>query len=130
MFSTWKVKAVTTVLNYGDLTRNRAYFLTQLRTSHNWLSTHAKKFGFQDDDQCECGARETVGHVLLECRNLQDLRVELRRNVGDAFYSVSSLLGGSKEGERGKPDIVSRTKTVQAVLDFAEASQRFRSRAP
>ena len=68
--------------------------------------------------------------MLLECPNLRELRMELRRNVGDAFNSVSSLLGGSNEGEEGKPDIVSRAKTVQAVLDFAEASQRFRSRAP
>jgi hypothetical protein len=36
--------------------------------------------------------------------------------------SVSSLLGGSNEGEKGKPDILSRVKKVQAVLDFAEAS--------
>ncbi|CAG8891920.1 unnamed protein product [Penicillium nalgiovense] len=115
---------------YGSLPRNRAYLLTQLRTGHNWLSTYAKKFGFRDDDRCECGAQETVSHVLLECPKLRDLRIELRRNVGDALNSVSSLLGGSNEGVRGKPDTVSRAKTVQAVLDFAEASQRFRSRAP
>ncbi|CDM38423.1 Probable transposable element [Penicillium roqueforti FM164] len=54
----------------------------------------------------------------------------LRSRVGDALNSVSSLLGGSTEGERGNPDTVSRAKTVEAVLDFAEASQRFRSRAP
>ena len=48
----------------------------------------------------------------------------------DALISVSSLLGDSKKGEKGKPDTVSRAKTVNAVLDFAEASQRFRSRAP
>lgn len=40
------------------------------------------------------------------------------------------LLGGSTEGKKGKLDIVLRAKTVHAVLDFAEASQRFRSRAP
>ena len=115
---------------YGNLPRNRAYLLTQLRTGHNWLATHTKKFNFRDDDQCECGAHETVGHVLVDCPNLRELRRELRRQVGDAFNSVSSLLGGSNEGEKGKPDTVSRAKTVQAVLDFAEASQRFRSRAP
>jgi hypothetical protein len=42
--------------------------------------------------------------------------------VGDAFSSVSSLLGGSTEGKKGKPDTVSRARTVAAVLDFAEAS--------
>lgn len=112
------------------MARNRAYLLTQLRTGHNWLSTDAAKFGFRDDDLCECGAQETVAHVLMECPRLRELRVEWRRKVGDALIGVPSPLGGSNEGEEGKPDIVSRAKTVQAVLDFAEASQRFRSHAP
>ncbi|GAA3296697.1 hypothetical protein GCM10020218_080510 [Dactylosporangium vinaceum] len=115
---------------YGNLPRNRAYLLTQLRTGHNWLSPYAKLFGFREDDLCACGGRETVAHVLMECPRLRELRVELKRKVGDTLNSVSSLLGGSKEGEKGKPDTVSRTKSVQAVLDFAEASQRFCSRAP
>ncbi|KAJ5111881.1 hypothetical protein NUU61_001511 [Penicillium alfredii] len=115
---------------YGNLPRSRAYLLTQLRTGHNWLSTYAKKFGFRDDDLCECGTRETVAHVLLECLRLRELRIELRRKIGGTLSGVSSLLGGSTEGDKGKPDTVSRAKTVQAVLDFAEASQRFRSRAP
>jgi hypothetical protein len=50
--------------------------------------------------------------------------------VGDAFNSMSILLGGPGEGERGTRSTASRAKTVKAVLDFAEASQRFRSRAP
>jgi ribonuclease HI len=115
---------------YGSLPRNQAYLLTQLRTGHNWLSTYAKAFGFRDDDQCVCGAQETVTHVLVDCPDLRDIRRKLRSEVGDAFSSVSSLLGGSTEGKRGKPDIVSRVRTVKAVLDFAEASQRFWSRAP
>ncbi|OQD77995.1 hypothetical protein PENANT_c064G04783 [Penicillium antarcticum] len=78
---------------YGNLPRNRAYLLTQLRTGHNWLSNYRKEIGYSEHDR------------------------------------VSSLLGGSNEGDKGKPDTVSRAKTVQAVLDFAEASQRFRSRA-
>jgi ribonuclease HI len=115
---------------YGSLPRGRAYLLTQLRTGHNWLSTYRKKVGYDDDDRCDCGAQETVTHVLVDCPRLVGLRRKLRREVGDAFNNVSSLLGGSKQGEKGKPDTVSRAKTVQAVLDFAEASQRFRSRAP
>lgn len=110
--------------------RSRAYLLTQLRTGHSSLSTYAKKFGFRDDDLCECGKRETVAHVLLECPKLRELRIELRRKVGGSLRGVSSLLGGSTEGEKGKPDTVSRARTAQAVLDFAEASPRFRSRAP
>ncbi|KAK9847735.1 Endonuclease/exonuclease/phosphatase [Penicillium brevicompactum] len=115
---------------YGSLPRGQAYLLTQLRTGHNWLSTYHKKIGYSDDDRCSCGAQETVTHVLVDCPMLVELRRNLRREVGDAFNSVSSLLGGSKQGEKGKPDTVSRARTVQAVLDFAEASHRFRSRAP
>lgn len=92
---------------YGNLPRNRAYLLTQLRTGHNWLSSYRKKVGYSDDDQCVCGAQETVTHVLVDCPNLKELRRELRKEVGDAFNSVPSLLGGSKQGERGKPDTVS-----------------------
>ncbi|OGE46890.1 hypothetical protein PENARI_c093G11063, partial [Penicillium arizonense] len=82
---------------YGNLPRGRAYLLTQLRTGHNWLSTYAKTFGFRDNDQCVCGAQETVTHVLVDCPNLREIRRELRREAGDAFNDVSSLLGGSTE---------------------------------
>jgi hypothetical protein len=68
--------------------------------------------------------------MLVDCLSLRDIRRELRKEVGDAFKSVSSLLGGSTEGKNSKLDTVSRAKTVKAVLDFAEASQRFWSRAP
>lgn len=86
--------------------------------------------GFRNNGYCVCGAQETVTHVLVDCQNLREVRKELRSRVGDAFRSVSSLLGGSTEDNKGKPDTVSRARTVNAVLDFAEASQRFRSRAP
>jgi hypothetical protein len=56
--------------------------------------------------------------------------MKLRREIGDAFNSVSSLLGGSNQGKKRNPDTGSWAKTVNAVLDFAEASQRFRGRSP
>ena len=68
--------------------------------------------------------------MLVDCPNLREIRRKLRIEVGVAFNSISSLLGGSTKGKRGKPDTVSRARTVKAVLDFAEASQRFKSRAP
>ena len=112
---------------YGNLPRNRAYLLTQLRTGHCWLSTYAKLFRHRDDDRCVCGARESVIHVLLDCPALRHLRRELREKVGDAFNNLSTLLGVG--GPRGG-DTAPRAKTVEAILDFAEASQRFQSRAP
>ena len=112
---------------YGNLPRNRAYLLTQLRTGHCWLSTYAKLFRHRDDDRCVCGARESVIHVLLDCPALKHLHRELQEKVGDAFNSISTLLGVG--GPRGG-DTAPRGKTVEAILDFAEASQRFQSRAP
>ncbi len=56
---------------------------------------------------------------------MSELQRKLRREVRDAFNTVPSLLGGSKQGKRIKPDIVSRAKTANAVLDFAEASEGF-----
>lgn len=99
--------------SYGSFPRSRVYLLTQLRTAHSWLSTYAKAHRFQEDDKCVCGAQET-----------------LWRKVGYAFNSVSSLLGGCREGKIGKCDNASQASTMETVLDFAEASQRFRSRAP
>jgi hypothetical protein len=47
---------------YGSLPRSRAYLLTQLRTGHTWLATHGKRHNLQENDKCECGAKETVDH--------------------------------------------------------------------
>ncbi len=51
-----------------------AYLLTQLRSGNSWLSTYAKTFGIREDDQCVCGAQETVTHVLMDCQELAELR--------------------------------------------------------
>lgn len=48
-----------------------------------------------------CGAPETVIHLLVDCPKLIELRRELRREVGDAFSCISSLLRGSTEGRKG-----------------------------
>ena len=109
-----------------DCISSRAYLLTQIRSGHCWLSTYGKLFGFRDDDRCLCGERESIIHVLLDCPLLRDLRRELREKVGDALNSMSVLLGGSCQEGGSRVSNASRTKTVEAVLDFAEASQRFR----
>jgi hypothetical protein len=115
---------------YDSLPRNRAYLLTQLRTGHSWLATHAKRHGFRDDDKCQCGAKETVVHVLVDCPRLKSLRQQLRRKIGEAFNDISAMLGGKAElgKDKGKGGTVHNI--LNAVLDFAEESQRFRSRVP
>jgi hypothetical protein len=103
---------------YDSLPRNRAYLLTQLRSGHSWLAGHAKLHRFRGDDKCICGGKETVVHVLVDCPKLRDLRQKLRDKIGNNFNSISSMLGGKSK------------EVVDAVLDFAEASGRFRSRVP
>jgi ribonuclease HI len=116
---------------YGPLSRNRAYLLTQLRTGHSWLATHAKVLRFIEDDKCECGAKETVVHVMVDCPKLRDARRQMRSKVGDAFNSVAVMLGGRPGGDSAKAKNWSIDRDMlNAVLDFAEASQRFQSRAP
>lgn len=50
-------------------------------------------------------------YVLLDYPRLRDLRRDLRRKIGDAFNSISALLGGPGEEGRGMLDSASRTKT-------------------
>ena len=84
-----------------------------------WLAPYGKLYGHREDDKCECGAKETVAHVILDCPKLRTPRQKLRKEVGEAFGDISAMLGGKGD-----------TSHVTAVLDFAEASQRFRSRGP
>jgi ribonuclease HI len=115
---------------YGSLRRNRAYLLTHLRTGHSWLATHGKLDKLREDDKCECGAIETVIHVLIDCPKLRVPRQELRRKIGTAFNDISNMLGGRFQGKKGKEDDMQGGSIIGAVLNFAEASQRFQSRAP
>lgn len=113
---------------YGSRQRSRVYLLTQLRTGHAWLATHAKNFHFREEDKCECGARETVAHVLVDCPKLREPRQQLRSRIGDAFNSIAEMLGGKRQGQA--KGWKSNDSVLEAVLDFAEASKRFTSRAP
>jgi hypothetical protein len=105
--------------------------LAQLRTGHSWLRTFRKKIKKSEDDRCECGARETVVHVFVDCPKLREARQKLRQRIGSRFNSVSLMLGGKPNDFRhetsGKWTI--SKKELNAVLDFAEETQRFINRA-
>ena len=69
--------------------------------------------------------------MLVNCPKLRILRQQLQKKVGDALDSISLMLGGTPRNEQG--NVTGRPinrEVVNAVLDFADASQRFRSRAP
>nr|KMM69067.1 hypothetical protein CPAG_05390 [Coccidioides posadasii RMSCC 3488] len=79
---------------YDTLPRNRTYLLSQLRTGHSWLASHGKLQRLCEEDKCECGAKETVTHVLIDCPRLAAFRLKLRADTGNAFNNISLMLGG------------------------------------
>ena len=115
---------------YDKLPRRLSYFLAQLRTCHSWLATHGKRLKKREDDKCECGGKETTKHVLIDCPRLQTARQKLRKKIGPRFNSISLMLGGKPRDEgdgEGKKWTISK-RDLEAVLEFAEESQRFNSR--
>jgi hypothetical protein len=92
---------------------------------------YGKHYGLREDDKCECGAKETVVHVLVDCPRLKDLRNILQRKIGSVFNNISDMLGGGTQGKEGRLNEAAHDgSTLGAVLDFAEVSERFRSRGP
>jgi hypothetical protein len=55
---------------------------------------------------------------------------QTRRQIGTALNDISGMLGGGSQGKEGKKNDMQDSSILGAVLDFAEASQRFQSRAP
>jgi hypothetical protein len=82
------------------------------------------------DDKCECGARETMTHVFIDCPKLRTARQKFRDKTGKRFNSISLILGGKPHNLRtvagGKWTITK--KELEAALEFAEETQRFISR--
>jgi hypothetical protein len=69
-------------------------------------------------------------HVLIDCPRLRQPRQKLREKIGDHFNNLSLMLGGKPRNEgtstEGKWSIT--RKELDAVLDFAEDSQKFKCR--
>jgi ribonuclease HI len=108
---------------YDHLPQQRASLLAQLRTGHNWLKSFRKRVKHSDSNRCEYGAVETLVHVFIDCPNLREPRRQLRKAIGDRFNDLTIMLGGRTQ--RGSKITA---KELNAVLDFAEQSGRFRNR--
>ncbi len=103
--------------------------LAQLRTGHSWLSTYRLKGCFTEDDRCVYGAAETVVHVVVDCSRLKTARRQLRDKVGDAFNSITSMLGGQRQNEQRKAgDGGFNREVLKAILEVADLSQRLNHR--
>ena len=79
----------------GD--RNSAAKIVQLRTGHCGLNRYLHRFGHKNSPYCQCGyGKETVEHFLLECRNYNEQRKKLRKEVRVVNMRVARLLGDTK----------------------------------
>ena len=75
-------------------------------------------------------------HVLIDCPRLRGLRQKLRRRIGNRFNNISMMLGGKPPAPRdGAADKEAAQlawqipkKELEAVLEFADKSGRFRAR--
>lgn len=120
---------------YDQLTRPKATILSQMRTGKCKLKSYLYAIQAEDSDLCECGQKETVKHVLLDCRQWGVERQELKAAVEDKsrWGDVPYLLGGwsgrkdtrgryiDGEASKWKPNM----RTVRATIDFAEKTGRF-----
>ena len=86
-----------------------------------------------NNKQCECGEVESVSHVLLDCYLLQQGRQKMLQESGLQKNSLSALLGGkppsntaATQSKENKWRIT--TSQLQAVLSFAQDTQRFINR--
>lgn len=76
------------------------------------------------------GAVEAVVHVLIDYPRLVRLRQEPRRKIGRAFSNISDMIGRARQRKEGRlNDAPQDYSALGTILDFAEALQRFQSRA-
>jgi hypothetical protein len=70
-------------------------------------------------------------HILVDCPRLNEVRQQLRTKIGDAFNSLASMLGGNEaDAQGGKKQKPIDREVIDAVIEFADKSGRFKSRVP
>ena len=85
-----------------------------------------------NNEQCECGEVESVSHVLLDCHLLQQGRQKMFQESGLPKNSLSALLGGKPPSSTAATQSKNKWRItalqLQAVLSFAQDTQRFKNR--
>ena len=68
---------------HTNLNRQELAWLARLRTGHCSLNKYLHRFNIEEQPQCPCGnGVETVSHYLLRCRDHDEWRERLRKEVG------------------------------------------------
>src|SRR5579859_3577927 len=97
---------------YGGLSRKQAANLIRLRTGHCRLNSYLHRHNIIDDAACDCGRGiENAKHFLLLCKNHEEARKELKKEVGGRNMRMERLLGDPK--------------LVKSTLEYVEETGRF-----
>lgn len=100
-----------------------------MRTDKCRLKTSLQSLVAEESDMCECGQKETINHVVLDCRQWNAERQELRTALKDRsrWDDMSYLLGGWSGQKDSKQKIIDgdaatwrpELAVVRATIDFA-----------
>ena len=74
----------------NNLKRSDQTAIFRLRTGHCGLRSHLKRIGVSPSALCDCGAEQTVHHLLQECPNLEAQR---RRSWAQEVPTSKKLFG-------------------------------------
>ena len=99
----------------GQLRRNQASILIQMRTNHVPLNSNLfriKRAPTSDCPYCRKGTRETLLHYILFCPQHEEARSHIR-NIIDKEKSVLPFLMGKREG-------------IPSLLRYIDATKRLR----
>lgn len=85
-----------TQARYDHPTRPKATISAQMIIGKRGLKSYLHVIGADESGRCECGQKETVKHVSLDCKLWRAERNELRNSLGDRnrWGDVPFLLGG------------------------------------
>lgn len=131
-----------TKMLYDRLPRSKSLVLAQMRTGKCKLKAYLYGIGAEELEMCECGEKETVKHVLLDCRVWKAERQELRTSVKDKsrWGDMSHLLGGwsGRKDPKGKfvdgeptawrPDLAAVKATIEFAIKTGRSTPRERCR--
>jgi hypothetical protein len=111
---------------YNKLSRPEAVLLAQVRTGYCRLNDYLHSINATENNRCECGARETVRHFLLECKKWEQDRRQLQRRVRQRGDDLAFLLGAyTSEAKDGPMDKWSpNTNTVRETISFIRKTGR------
>ena len=117
---------------YDRINKQKASILCQLRTGKCRLNTYLSRIGAADNDQCKCGAMDSISHLLFSCPEWNFLRQPMKEVAGPRWGDLSYALGGWTDRKKADGNLLDGRKDkwkpsipmVDATLQFAEATGR------